>query len=83
MADGKIEKIELNREAVGQLLKSQEMMNVCESLAQRAANSLGTGYTVDTYVGRSRVNASITAATRKARKDNLENNSLLKAIGGL
>lgn len=76
-------KVELNSEGVRQLLKSQEMMDVCASLADRAAGTLGEGYETSTYVGTNRVNVSITAATYKARRDNLQNNSLLKAIGSL
>lgn len=76
-------KIELNRSGVAELMKSQEMLGLCESLAQKAAGSLGDGYEVTTYVGRTRANASIHAVTDKARKDNLKNNSLLKAIGSV
>lgn len=82
MAKG-IEKIELNRAGVAELMKSSEMLGLCESLAQKTAGSLGEGYEVSTYVGRTRANASIVATTQKAIKDNMENNSVLKAIGSI
>lgn len=83
MAKGGLEKIELNRAGVAELLKSPEMRGYCEDLANRAASGLGEGYEVTSYTGKTRANASIHAATSAARRDNMEHNSLLKAIGGL
>ena len=40
------------------------------------------GYEVTTYSGRKRANASVHAETYEARKDNYDNNTLLKALGG-
>lgn len=74
-------KIELNRAGVAELMKSQEMLSTCESLAQKAAGSLGEGYEVTTFVGKTRANASVNAVTYQARKDNMENNTILKALG--
>ena len=48
--------------------------------AQAIANRAGTGYTVSTYTGRSRVNASVGATSEEALRDNYENNTLLKAV---
>lgn len=76
-------KVELNRAGVSGLMKSAEMLGYCTSLANNAAGSLGEGYEVSPYTGRTRVNVSIAAVTRKAQKDNLENNSLLKAVGSI
>lgn len=76
-------KLELNSAGVRALLQSGEMMACCESLAKKAASSLGDGYEVSTYTGKTRVNASVSAVSYKARKDNMENNSLLKAIGSV
>lgn len=73
-------KIELNTSAVRDLLRSQEMMSVCEKTASNALSSLGAGYELTTWVGRNRVNASIMAVTPQAIKDNYENNSILKAL---
>lgn len=73
--------VELNPEGVRQLLRSPEMMSICSSQAQAIAARAGAGYEVSTYTGRNRVNASVHAATRKARRDNMKNNTLLKALG--
>lgn len=75
-------KVKLNREGVRAMLRSQEMQDICQGYAQSAAASLGSGYTVSTYVGKNRVNAEIAAETEAARADNLKNNSILKALKG-
>lgn len=74
--------IKLNREGVRELLRSDEMRTLCESYANQAAGRLGPGYIVTSMTGVNRVNASIYAESHKARKENLENNSILKALGG-
>jgi hypothetical protein len=73
-------KCKLNYEGVGQLLKSDEMMAVCKEYADKALSSLGSGYQVTTKVGKTRVNAEVAATTYEARKENAENNSILKAL---
>lgn len=75
-------KFKLNYQGVRELLKSEEMMAVCKSYADKAVSSLGDGYEASTYTGKSRVNASVIATTYKARKENSENNTILKAVGG-
>lgn len=75
-------KFELNRDGVRELMRSPEMMAVCESYANRALGNLGSGYEVSTMTGRNRVNAEVRAETFAARKENLENNTILKALGG-
>lgn len=79
---GKVIKVELNREAVRELLQSGEMQSICKSLADGIAGRAGTGYQVTTYTGKTRVNASVMAATTAAKRDNLKNNTLLKAVKG-
>lgn len=74
-------KIVLNCEGVRSLLKSSEMMAICEEHANKALNSLGPGYTVTTMTGKNRVNASIYAESHEAKRDNMENNTILKALG--
>ena len=73
--------IKLNSEGVRELLRSAEMLAECERLANDMGAQLGDGYEVSTYVGENRVNASVKAASNAAKKDNLDNNSLLKAVG--
>lgn len=73
-------KIELNSDGVRALLRSGEMMTECEKRANEAVGRLGDGYTVTTHTGKKRVNASVLAESYEARRDNMENNSILKAL---
>lgn len=73
-------KFELNREGVRELMRSQEMQNVLVGYASSVANRAGEGY--DVHVGSTRANVSVETATKKAREDNLENNTLEKAVRG-
>ena len=73
-------KFELNKAGVGQLLKSSEMQSVLNSYANAALGRLGEGYEVNSFVGFDRAHAIVAAVTEEARKDNSENNSLLKAV---
>lgn len=73
--------IKLNSEGVRSLLRSGDVLAVCEKYANQAVSRLGSGYEVSTYVGPKRVNASVAAVSDSAKKDNLDNNSLLKAVG--
>lgn len=75
-------KFELNKDGVRELLQSDEMMSVCLEYANNAMNSLGSGYEVTSVVGSNRVNAEVAAVSYSAKKDNSENNSILKAIRG-
>jgi len=75
-------KFELNSAGVRELLQSAEMAGICKQYADQVQGRCGEGYTVDTYTGKTRVNASVHAATFKARRDNLKHNTLLKALGG-
>ena len=73
-------KIQLNSAGIRELLQSSEIMSVLEQEASSRAASLGPGYSVNTYVGRNRCNAEILAETEEAKQDNLDNNTLLRAI---
>lgn len=73
-------KIELRRGEIRGLLRSDGVAQLCRQYADSAVSRLGDGYEADTYTGKNRVNASVMAVTYKARKENMENNSILKAI---
>ncbi|MDO5415243.1 MAG: hypothetical protein Q4F78_07235 [Bacillota bacterium] len=74
-------RFKLNRAGVGELLKSQEAANVCTEFANAIRDRCGEGYEVSTQVGgKTRSNASVMAVTVEARRENLENNTLEKAI---
>lgn len=75
-------KFELNRNGVRELLRSKEMAEICQEYANKALGSLGDGYEVTTHTGQNRVNAEVAAVTYTAKKENLETNSILKAVFG-
>ena len=73
-------KFVLNRAGVRRLMQSEEMQSILKNKADGALNSLGEGYKSDLRVGKNRANAMVYADTYQAKKDNLENNSILKAV---
>lgn len=73
-------RIELNHDGVKELLRSPEMLGVCEEYAQKAVRNLGEGYEVTTHTGSGRVNASVVATSREAIAENSANNTVLKAV---
>ena len=74
-------KVELNRSAVRELLLSDEMMNICHESAMQVQQIAGEGYEITKYTGKNRVNVSVIATSNEAIQDNLNNNTLLKAVG--
>lgn len=76
-------KFELNSEGVKDLLRSDEMTGALNELALKVRNSAGDGYEISEYIGKNRANVSVRAETKKAKRDNLKNNTLLKALGSL
>lgn len=75
-------KVELNREGVRELMRSEEMLDICSEIARGIQQRCGEGYEMDTYVGKNRVNAQVKAATYQAKADNSENNTIIKAVKG-
>ena len=73
-------KFKLNSSGVRQLLQSTEMQTVLEQQASAIRNRAGVGYKQDTYVGKNRANAMVWADTHRAKRDNMKNNTLLKAV---
>lgn len=73
-------RIVLNKKSVKELLKSQEMLDICLEHANATAETAGSGYEVTTHIGKTRVNASVRANTVESIKDNYENNTLLKSL---
>lgn len=71
-------KFQLNYAGVGRLLKSNSMRSVIESRASGMQARAGDGYTV--RYGRNRVVAFVEPETEEAKRDNLDNNTLLKAV---
>jgi hypothetical protein len=73
-------KIELSSDGIRALLKSNDMKAECEKRANDALGRLGPGYVVTTHTGKNRVNASIFAESYAAKRENMENNTILKAL---
>lgn len=70
----------LNSQGVGQLLKSAEMQNVLSEHATAIRNRCGDGYEQEQLVAGSRAVATVKATSFKAKRDNMKNNTLLKAV---
>lgn len=75
-------KFELNQEGVKELLQSSEMQQCLNTEAKKVLGRLPSGY--GSTPGMTSQRAKVTVGTRsfKAAKDNLLNNTLLKAVGG-
>lgn len=74
-------RFELNRQGVRELLNSQDMERVLESYAKGITARAGEGYRSGAYQGSDRVKVNVWPDTPDARRDNIENNTLLKAVG--
>ena len=70
----------LNYKGVGELMKSEAMQTVLNEYATSIKNRCGDGYEQDIYIGKTRANAMVSATTYQARRDNLKNNTILKAV---
>jgi len=73
-------KFKLNYDGVGELLKGSEMKDLLSNKADEIQGRCGAGYKSDVRVGKTRVNAMVSAATFQAKRDNLKNNTILKAV---
>jgi len=73
-------KIVLNSAGVRAMLQSPEMQALLSERAYEIAQRAGNGYETDVFVGKTRANASVFASTEDAMKDNMDNNTLLKAV---
>lgn len=71
---------ELNRSGVRDLLRSQEMREICEGYASCAACSLGEGYEYDARIGKNRANAMVYATYNQTISDAKNNNTIMKAL---
>lgn len=75
-------KIELNHAGIREMLRSEEAREICEAEARKAQGKLGEDYYASSFVGKERCNASVLALSKKAKVDNMKNNTILKALGG-
>lgn len=72
-------KIELNRDGVGELLRSEAVASYLMGVAGGVASAAGEEY--EAMQGFDRVSVIVKPATRRAEQDNYDNNTLLKAVG--
>ena len=73
-------RIELNDAGIQELLK-EGGQTVCGPMAERIAQSCGSGYSADTHDVGGRVVASVFTDSTEAMRDNLENNTILRNLG--
>lgn len=76
-------KVEVNRQGVGALLKGKETENMMRRFGNEIAQRAGAGYAARVHDSGQRQICNVYASTPEARQDNLEHNTLLKAIGNL
>lgn len=75
-------KIKLNGAGVRELLQSPEMQKELTKHATAIRQRAGDGYEQDIFIGKNRANAMVSAESAKARRQNMKNNTLLKAVRG-
>lgn len=73
-------KFKLNKAGVRELLKSPEIATECAKHAEATAAAAGDGYVVEPRNYPERSGYAVRADSFKARKDNLNNNTLLKSL---
>ena len=78
-----LKKFKLDRRGVRELLNCEEMAQLIEETAQDVAQRCGEGYEASpAHRTGQRVASNVYPATKEAFYDNLEHNTLRKAIGG-
>lgn len=75
-------KFVVDKAGVREMLLSDEMQAVVDEYGSAALQRLGPGYSMNSRKGKNRVNCEVTADTVKAARENLKNNTLLKAVSG-
>ncbi len=74
--------IKLNYSEVGKLLKSNEVAEMLNEVADSVISRTSGNYEKSQYVGKTRVNVAIMTTDDETYHKNLKNNELLKAVGG-
>ena len=73
-------RVELEHDNIQAFLRSADVMALVSGYAKEAAAQLGEGYAADESLQPTRAVASVYADTVKAKRENLKNNSILKAV---
>lgn len=73
---------EFEGDNVVELLTSQEMQAILAGYGKAVQTRAGSGYVGEAKVYKKRAAYNVSAETVRAKRDNLNNNTLLKALGG-
>ena len=73
--------IELNSAGIQALLKSQEMVDTLQTVADSVQTRLGDKFQTSQHIGKTRANVSVYTEDPDALQDNATNNTMLKAMG--
>ena len=74
-------RFELNLPGLNELMKSSEMQSVLEAAGKAVANNAGSDYGVRVHNASYVAIANVYPNSKKAAKENYEDNTLLKALG--
>lgn len=81
MTKYKVLKVKGNRSGYRALMNSQGCQKMLDDLGKEIATKANGDYLVTTQVGQVRAHTRVAVNSRETLKDNLENNTLLKAVG--
>lgn len=81
MTNYKVLKVKGNRSGYRALLNSKECQTMLDNLGNEIATKANGDYLVTTQVGKVRSHTRVAVNSRETLNDNLENNTLLKAVG--
>lgn len=73
-------KIELDHHGIEAVLKSEELQHCLQEVADGICSRCPEGYATDVYMAETRAISSVYTETFDAMRDNLENNTILKAM---
>lgn len=74
-------KFKVNLKGLNELMKSEEVQGALEEAGKAVAEAAGEDYETNIKTGRYIAFCNVETATEKAKKENLESNTLLKAVG--
>ena len=77
-------KFVLDKKGVGELLRSEDIQSILNAYGQQVQANTGRAedYQTQVSIGKVRANVVIRCINTASIKDNLKNNTLLKALGG-
>lgn len=64
------------------LMKSADVKAMLQPYADKQKSNLGSGYEAVAEKGQTRWGINVWAKSKKAKSDNLKNNTMLKSLGG-